>query len=166
MKKVSSKRRGSTPRLHGQCPRAGHFVFCAWLCLIAAGTVWAQGPAKLVDFAGTWKAEFKKQTWLVLTLEPQKGGLTGTLTHSTYLSADNEGDLTSVGEEMATAKVEKAVVAGNTLRISCRDEEGDQDDFDLKVTGENTAELQPVSRDGAPVPKAFKLKRSVGAPQK
>ena len=121
-------------------------------------------PAKPSDFSGTWKSEFKKFTWLVLTLTPENSSFTGTLTHSTYLSADDEGDLTSVGEEMSTDKVVKAEADGAVLRITVRDDDGMEDRYNLTLTGADAADLQPVSSDGTGVPKAFKLKRSVPAP--
>ncbi len=134
--------------------------------MIAACAV-AQAPAaKPSDFAGTWKAEFKKTTWLVLTLRADNGSLTGTLTHSTYLSADNEGDITSVGEEMSNAKIEKATLDGSVLHIQTKDDEGDEDRYDLSLTGPDSSELKPLSSDGSPTPKAFKLKRAPAAQQK
>ncbi len=145
----------------------GHFAFDAILFLLLAANGVAQTTApKLADFAGTWKAEFKKQTWLVLTLRDERGLLTGTMTHSTYLSADNEGDITSVGEEMSNAKVEKATPDGSVLHIVTKDDEGDEDRYDLTLTGPDGAELKPLSSDGSPTPKAFKLKRASSTSQK
>lgn len=146
----------------------GHFAFCALLgCLLLAASAIAQSPtAKPADFAGIWKAEFKKQTWLVLNLHDDKGALTGALTHSTYLSADNEGDLTSVGDEMSNAKIEKATLDGSVLHLLTKDDEGDEDRYDLTLTGPNSAELKPMSSDGSPTPKAFKLKRTPEPSQK
>ena len=159
---MSSKRPANSLRIRIQCPRAGHYAFAALLCLVSlAAGAFAQGaPSKLADFAGTWKAEFKKHPWLVLTLQQDKGAVTGTLTHSTYLSADNEGDITDVGEEMSNATIEKATLDGNVLHILTKDEDGDEDRYNFSLTGADTADLQPVSTDGAPVPKAFKLKRA------
>jgi len=135
----------------------------------------AQAPVapQLSDFAGEWKADFHKQTWLVLTLTPTKtltdkrySGeiLTGNLVHATELSADDEGDITKVGDEMSTDKIVSVELQGTTLQIHTRDEDGIDDHYSLTLTGANAADLQSISSNGSPAPKAFKLKRTVAAP--
>jgi hypothetical protein len=157
--------RAKSRRWQTRCPQAGHFAFALLFALAVPIFAQTQAP-KLADFSGTWKAEFKKFTWMTLTLKPETDSLSGVLTHSTYLSADNEGDLTSVGEEMSNDKVVKVQAEGPVLHITVRDDDGNEDRYNLTLTGPDSAELQPVSSDGAPVPKAFKLKRSVAAAQK
>lgn len=145
----------------------GHFAFAALFCVLAAGAFGQTAAPKPSDFTGTWKAEFKKQVWLVLNLHEDKGSVVGILTHSIYLSSDNEGDITSVGDEMSNAKVEKATIEGGVLHIVTKDDdEGGEDRYDLTLTGPDSAELKPVSSDGSSPPKAFKLKRAPATPQK
>ena len=148
----------------------GHFAFALFFGLLAIAATAQTTAPKLTDFAGTWKAEFKKETWLTLTLERvtvvtdarYRGEvLSGTLTHSMYLSSDNEGDITSVGDEMSKALITKATLEGNVLHLVTKDEEGDEDGYDLTLTGPNSADLKPLSSDGSPTPKAFILKRVV-----
>jgi hypothetical protein len=136
------------------------------IVLLAAAHLSAQAPPapQLNQFAGTWKADFHKQTWLVLTLVDTKATLTGTLTHSTELSADDEGDITSVGEEMSADKIVSVELLGETLHLTTRDDDGIEEHYTLVVTGKDTADLQPLS-EGSATPKAFKLKRAP-SPQK
>lgn len=141
------------------------------LTLLAIAVVAASGaqtraqPAQISDFAGTFKAEFHKQTWLTLTLIPSADKLGGTLTHSIQLSADDEGDITSVGDEMSTDTVANAELHGETLQITTRDDEGNEDRYALTLTGAETAELKPIAGDESSGPKPFKLKRVVGTPE-
>lgn len=131
--------------------------------LISALASLAQSPAPTSQpqaFVGTWKAEFHKQTWLTLTLVESKGSLAGTLTHSTEISSDDEGDITKVGDEMSTDKIVHAELQGETLLITGKDEDGNEDQYKFVLTGKDSADLQPVTSEGATAPKAFKLKRT------
>jgi hypothetical protein len=148
----------------------------AWLVLLSALTGFAQSPSPTPtsqEFAGTWRAEFHKQTWLVLTLVDTKtltdkryAGeiLTGTLTHATEISSDDEGDITKVGDEMSTDKIVRTELQGETLLITGKDEDGNEDQYKFVLTGKDSADLQPVTTEGTTAPKAFKLKRSVPPP--
>ena len=120
-------------------------------------------PVQLSSFAGTFKAEFHKQTWLVLTLIDSGNTLTGTLMHSIQLSADDEGDITSVGDEMSTDAIANIELHGETLHITTRDEEGNEDHYALTLTGADTADLNPMVAEDVAGPKPFKLKRAVPA---
>lgn len=141
------------------------------LVLLAALPQAQTSPApSLADYAGTWKAEFHKQTWLVLTLTLTKTladgrypgeVLSGTLTHSTEISADDEGDITRVGDDMSTDHIVEVELHGDTLRISTRDEEGNADEYVLTLTGKDTADLQPVTASGSAAPRPFHLKRAL-----
>lgn len=127
---------------------------CAFLLLFLTGIAQAQVP-QLTDFYGTWKAEFHKQTWLTLTLSASRS----TLVHSIEMSADDEGDITSVGEEMSTDQVVGVELQDATLRITTRDDDGNSDQYTLVLTGKNTADLHPIVAGGTSGPKPFHLKR-------
>ncbi len=133
--------------------------------LLAAGYAQTPPAPKLADFAGTFKAEFHKQTWLVLTLIDSGSSLTGTLMHSIQLSADDEGDITSVGDEMSTDTVVSTELRGETLQITTRDEEGTEDHYALVLNGGDAAELKPVTPEDVAGPKPFKLKRALAPPK-
>jgi hypothetical protein len=144
--------------------RTRWFLF---LVLISALAGPAQSPAPSLQpqaFVGTWKAEFHKQTWLTLTLVESKGSLAGTLTYSTEISSDDEGDITKVGDEMSTDKIVRTELQGETLLITGKDEDGNEDQYKFVLTGKDSADLQPVTTEGTTAPKAFKLKRSVPPP--
>lgn len=121
--------------------------------------------AQLRDFTGTWKAEFHKQTWLILTLTPSDASLTGQLAHSIQISADDKGEITSVGEEMSTDKVAQVALQGATLHITARDEEGSADEYTMVLTSPDAADLQPVTASPNGAPKPFHLKRSASLQQ-
>jgi hypothetical protein len=137
------------------------------LVVVSALASLAQSPAPTFQpqaFAGTWKAEFHKQTWLTLILVESKGSLTGSLTHATEISSDDEGDLTKVGDEMSTDKIVRTELQGETLLITGKDEDGNEDQYKLVLTGKDSADLQAVTSEGATAPKAFKLERAVITP--
>lgn len=143
--------------------------------LFVAATVPSQSPpaSPILNFIGTWKAEFHKQTWLVLTLVETKtltdsrypgGILTGTLMHSTEISADDAGNITRIGDEMSADKIVQIELQGEALQLTTRDEEGNEDHYTLVLTGKDTADLQTISESSA-APKPFKLKRASDAPK-
>lgn len=133
----------------------------ATVLLVAAALTGQTSPAPtLSTFAGTWKADFHKQTWLLLTLVENKAGLSGTLMHSTEISADDEGDITKVSDDMSTDKITQVELRDDILHIDAKDEDGNVDRYELRLTGADSAELQPVTDSGAAAPKAFKLRRS------
>ena len=65
---------------------------------------------------------------------------------------------------MSTDKIISVELRGTTLQIHTKDEDGLDDRYSLTLTGSNTADLQPISSNGSPAPKAFKLKRTVAVP--
>lgn len=133
--------------------------------LVAVSFAQTPAPAQLSNFAGTFKAEFHKHTWLVLALIADGDKLSGTLTHSAQLSADDEGDITSVSDDMSTDTIVKTELQGDTLHITTRDEDSNEDRYALTLTGADTAELKSVVGDEGSGPKPFKLKRAVPAPK-
>ncbi|HEY3929711.1 MAG TPA: hypothetical protein VGL89_15175 [Candidatus Koribacter sp.] len=134
---------------------------CAYLSAFLLFTIsLIAQQAKPADFAGTWDAEFHKKVWLVLTLEDSKNGLTGALEHSVQISADDEGDITRVDDEMSTDKIVKTELEDSVLTIRTRDDEGNADAYRLVLTGANSAELQSVVNENSSAPKPFKLKRA------
>lgn len=137
---------------------------CVVMALLGMQPARAQAQsAQLSSFAGTWKAEFHKQTWLVLTLTAAKDSLSGSLAHSVQISADDKGEITSVGDEMSTDTIASVALQGATLHITARDEEGNSGEYTLALTGADKADLQPVSGSPTGAPKPFHLKRSVPA---
>ena len=130
-----------------------------------AGTAQSTPAASLSQFAGTYKAEFHKQTWLVLTLQDSGSTLTGTLTHSAQLSADDEGDITSVSDDMSSDTITSVELEGSTLRLIAKDEDGSEERYSLVITGSDTAELTPITPDGSSPTKPFKLKKSPAEPK-
>ncbi len=132
--------------------------------LLVAGSVGQTPPApQLSSFAGTFKAEFHKQTWLVLTLLADGAKLSGTLTHSAQLSADDEGDITSVSDDMSIESIVNTELDGDSMRITARDEEGNEARYALTLTGADTAELKSLVGEDDSGPKPFKLKRTVSS---
>ena len=130
--------------------------------VFVAGSLAQTPPApQLSSFAGTFKAEFRKQTWLVLTLIADGDKLSGTLTHSAQLSADDEGDITSVSDDMSSESIVNTELHSDSLRITARDEDGNEDHYALTLTGADTAELRSLVGDEDSGPKPFKLKRTV-----
>lgn len=149
-------------------------ILLAVLLIAAANAISQSAPASQAsDFEGEWKAQFQKKILLVLTLVRTKTLtdsrypgeiLGGTLSHATEISADNEGDITKVGDDMSTAQIFHSEIHGRTLQFDTKDEDGSEDHYIFVLTGKDTADLQPAV-NGASAPKPFKLKRTV-PPQK
>src|SRR6201986_3986349 len=106
--------------------RCRHLAFAVVFSCVLSLAQNAAAP-QLGEFAGTWRAQFKKQTWLLLPLVPGGHSLTGTIQHSIQISADDEGDITRVDDEMSIDKIESVEPRGESLPIRSRDQEGDED---------------------------------------
>ncbi len=141
------------------------------LSLLMALACMAQEPASkttLSSFSGTWNSVFQKKTWMKLTLVPSGKTLKGTLAHALQVSADDNGNLTAVSNEMTEDKIVSAEIRDGVLYLEVKDTDDFTDSYSMKLTGPDQAELQPVrpERSGSEGPKPFQLIREKAAPSR
>ena len=117
-------------------------------------------PLTSDSFVGTWQAQFQGKTFVTITLTNQDGKLGGTISHST-IQLDKNGELTSAAQTDGEDAVSDAVLKGNTLRLTAKDQDSqDTNQCEMKLTGTDQAELRLLGSppDGA-APKPWKLVR-------
>lgn len=117
----------------------------------------------LSAFAGTWKADFHGQPFIVLHLSEKERKLVGSCSHSRSINWGRDGELTIVSDEMTDDKIIDARLAQSGLVIKIANSESPEDivTIELKLTGKDQAEgrLLNLPRD-APKLKPWVLKRS------
>jgi hypothetical protein len=119
------------------------------------------------DFVGTWKASFQGKTFTVLTLTLENDKLAGTLSTGEVDLAD-DGEVSNVNQEVGEARTIFDIKLDGQI-LSFKDKDGDDvNSLEMKLTGENRAELRFLLPDqlpqGMPVPKPFRLTRSEKLP--
>ncbi len=112
----------------------------------------------LQQFVGTWQAKFKGKIFETIVLNNQDGKITGTVSRGEIQLNDN-GELTSAEQNGGTDPIIEAKVIGKTLLITCKDEDGDSIQAEIKLTGDRQAELQMVTPPNVSAPKPWKLER-------
>ena len=131
----------------------------------------AKGEAKLVfvkssgnsveSFLGTWQAEFRGKTFIVVELKRENDTMTGTMSPFT-IELDASGNLTKAerGDHGGWDVVE-AELDQNGLALKCKDREtGDIDRFQMRLIGDKEALLSPVGAPAPPAgPQPFRLRR-------
>jgi len=176
--------------------RASHFaaIFDLGLVLLTAG--WLAAPSQVIaaqdfkgevpglsvlqgkvekppekpqlrDFVGVWKATFQGKTFTALTLKLENDKLAGALsTGEVDLATD--GEVSNVSQEAGEARAIFDIKLEGQI-LSFKDKDGDDvNSLEMKLTGENRAELWFLLPDplpqGMPVPKPFRLTRSEKLP--
>ncbi len=156
------------PRLHSKTAgakqifdfRASHFATIFALGLILE-------KPQLRDFVGVWKAAFQGKTFTALTLKLENDKLAGTLsTGEVDLAPD--GEVSNVNQEVGEPRAIFDIKLDGQI-LSFKDKDGDDvNSLEMKLTGENRAELRFLLPDplpqGMPVPKPFRLTRTEKLP--
>ena len=132
------------------------FVF-VWL--LAAGLTAIAGPPDPKKFAGTWEAKAKGTVFLVLKITAGEK-ISGTM-KSGPVQMDEKGDLIDVGPPVEDENpiFFTEVLEGEKLDFNCQDSDDNVLQFELKLTGEDSAELRIIDKDH-PDLKAFPVKRA------
>lgn len=157
------KQQGTDSR-HSSPARLRRLFWTITLMLMSGSFCLAQDAAaapQISDFAGTWHASFRNKTWLILSLVRSGNSMKGTLTHSLQIVADDNGELTGVSDEMTDeSKINRAELEGETLLIRAEDSEGLADNYEMKLTGPESAELRSVADEEQASPRRpVRLKR-------
>ena len=172
--------------------RASHFATIFALCLVFLTAGWLAAPSQVVahqafkgavpsvsvlqdkvgkppenpqprDFVGVWKASFQGKTFTVLVLKLENDKLAGTLSTGEVDLAD-DGEVSNVNQEVGEARAIFDIKLDGQI-LSFKDKDGDDvNSLEMKLTGENRAELRFLLPDqlpqGMPVPKPFRLTRT------
>jgi hypothetical protein len=109
------------------------FVRCA---IVLLAIVWVCGANQTHDFDGTWVLRLNGQNIFKLTLGTEKGILTGSLTRPKKLTIDQDGDVTSIGPDQVTLRVQGSTRISGHLELVI-----DGDRFRMTLTGPNRAVL-------------------------
>jgi len=138
--------------------------------MVVAQTSMSQGmqnaPARkspLAGYAGAWIGTFDGKAWITIRLTQQGTAMTGSLQRQNDVKFTDSGDIKSVGDEQLVCSVQNAELNGDGLLLTVK-ENGTQQTarYELRLTGEQTAELKMVAMSmppGMPKPKPWKLSR-------
>jgi len=111
-------------------------------------------------FAGTWKGQFKGQSFAILTLKVDGQKLVGTIGFS-QISINREGEIEKVsGEVSAQTPIYDLKPAGDTLLFKHKDDD-DVDEMELRLKNDKDAELRFLNAaapsEGLKAPKPLHL---------
>ena len=115
--------------------------------LLAAGLAAFAGPPDPKKFAGTWEAKAKGTVFLVLKITAGEK-ISGTM-KSGPVQIDEKGELVEVGPPVEDENpiFFTQVVEGGKLDFHCQDSEDNVLEFELKLTGEDSAELRIIDKE-------------------
>jgi hypothetical protein len=135
------------------------FVRLAAAWLLAAGLAAFAGTPDPKKFAGTWEAKAKGTVFLVLKITAGDK-ISGTM-KSGPMQLNEKGELVEVGPPVEDENpiFFTQVVAEEKLDFHCQDSEDNVLEFELKLTGEDSAELRIVDKDH-PDLKAITVRRA------
>ena len=114
------------------------------------------GTSPNQDFDGTWKAVYEGKAFIVLRLHMDKDHLSGTVQLAGFqLDLENTGELLSITDDRLSAPIELRDVKADdkTLHFHFVDNDGDDDKWQMELTGADKASLQWVE-----LPKDLKAK--------
>jgi len=118
-------------------------------------------------YVGIWKAEYQGKTFALLKLKIENQKLNGTLS-SGEINVDKDGEVNEVTEE-ANSETPISEIKRDGAALSFKvQNENDVDQYQLNLTGEDSAELKIVSPgplpEGVPVIKPFKMRKQSAKP--
>jgi hypothetical protein len=119
----------------------------------------AAGPER---YAGTWKGEYKGQTFAILKLKMDGQKLVGTIGFS-QITIDKDGEMQKVsGEVSDQTAIYDLKPNGDVLLFKHKDDD-DVDELELKLKNDKEAELRFVNAaagsDALKAPKPLQLKK-------
>jgi hypothetical protein len=119
-------------------------------------------------FVGSWAADFKGTTYVRLNIQVVDGRFVGTINTPGSLKVDPSGELESVtAASTMSSPLLDLHLADSVLSFSSKDGD-DRDQFELRLTGDKTAELslildeesrQELASGGIPPPRPFRLRK-------
>lgn len=175
MRQPDTSRLSTVPRPRARTPYhdRARVLLLLWILVVGAALCLAQTPSSahdLAEFTGTWKASFQGRTWLVLTLSRSGKTLKGSLSHSLLVAADDEGEISAVGPDMAESQIVDADLENGVLTLRAQDSEGLADTYEMTLTGSDSAALRSAAQDetepgSAPSRKPVKLTRTQDSTQ-
>lgn len=144
---------------HKQICRAG-IAGVVFLLGISAQVIALDPPVTVDSFAGTWQAQFQGKTFITIKLTKLDGKLSGTISHTT-IQLDKTGELTSAEQQDGEDPIVDTGLNGSSLKITAKEQAAqDANQYEMKLTGADEAELQPLGVPSDSVaPKPWKLTR-------
>jgi hypothetical protein len=117
----------------------------------------------LSEYAGSWIGTFEGHTWVTIRLVNQGPALAGSFQRPRDLQFLDSGDLKSVSDEKTNGAIENAVLQGDGLLLTVKDQGSEQTEhYVLRLMSANSAELKMVGmamQPGMPKPRPWQLSR-------
>ena len=125
----------------------------------AQGNKPATKEADLQAYVGTWQARINDKVFQTIKLENTHGKLTGTVSRGN-LGVNEQGELISAEALEGTDPIVEAHVGFGVLRLTKKaEDEGENMQFEMKLTSADAAELRIVGIPEAEKIKPWKLER-------
>ena len=119
----------------------------------------ASKEADLQAYVGTWQAKFNDKVFQTIELENNQGKLTGTVSRGN-VGVNEEGELISAEAMEGTDPIVEARLGDGLLRLTTKPKDEDESNqFEIKLTGADAAELRIVGVPEAEKIKPWKLER-------
>ena len=133
----------------------------ALLAISAIAFAQQTAPAAVTfkDFVGTWHWMFEGKPFATMTLEPKADGVTGNIT-SASLHTDADGRITEAFAGTGTCPIVRSSIKDGVLHIVCKDDDGDEIEWAVKLTSPTTAEVVPSGPD-APKMEPIRAERAL-----
>ena len=100
----------------------------------------------LQRYVGTWQAQFKDTTFVVLRLREQNSKLGGTVVHATHVQADPKGELLAVDITNVEDKIVEAHATKDKLIFNIAEsaDQGNLVQCELTMTAKDAGQLQMI----------------------
>ena len=154
-------------RNHTMSAKTRFNVFSVLLfsALVAISGTFAQESkpsSKEVDpqaYVGTWEARFNDKVFQTIKLENSQGKITGTVSRGN-VGVNDQGELISAEALEGTDPIIEAKAGSGVLHLTTKPKDKDESDqFEIKLTGTDTAEVRIVGIPEGEKIKPWKLER-------
>lgn len=110
--------------------------------------------ANAKQFVGVWKGDFHGTPFVTVTIATNGDKLTGSVSHFN-IDVNDAGELTKAEPAEGENPIKDAQVNDKVLRITAKSTDGSEDELqaDLKLIGDNQADMRIVLPPDVPPPK-------------
>jgi hypothetical protein len=130
----------------------------------------AQPPVKqnpLVPYAGNWVSTFEDKPWMLLSLNLVGEQFSGSMQRAKKINLNDNGEVNHVSEEFLADHLVDGKLNPDGLLLIFKDSDTQETfRYQMKLTGESTAEIKMIAMEmppGMPKPKPWKLTKTAPA---